>query len=91
MNLFEIDEKAEIKRNVNFLISTYKFTCPMARNFGLSASFIDNPSKQQAESLIRDEIENTLKIYEPRADIDEIIFTYENNKIIPLLKLKGID
>lgn len=91
MNLFEIDEKAEIKRNVNFLISTYKFTCPMARNFGLSASFIDNSSKQKAECLIRDEIENALKTYEPRANVDEITFTYENNKIIPAVKLKGID
>lgn len=38
MNLFETNEKAEIKRNVEFLLSTYKFSCPMSRNFGLEAN-----------------------------------------------------
>ena len=46
INLFETDEKAEIKRNVEFLLSTYKYSCPMSRNFGLAARFIDKPNSR---------------------------------------------
>ena len=88
INLFETDEKAEIKRNVAFILSTYKYSCPMYRNFGLAARFIDKPNSR-AESIARDEIEQALKEYEPRAEIDEISFTYENNRLYPIIKLKG--
>ena len=88
MNLFETDENAEIRRNVEFLLSTYKYSCPMYRNFGLAAIFIDKPNAR-AESIARDEIEQAIKEYEPRAEIDEISFTYENNRLYPIIKLKG--
>lgn len=90
MNLFETDENAEIRRNVEFLLSTYKYSCPMYRNFGLAAIFIDKPNRQ-AESIARDEIEQALKTYEPRAEIDEISFTYKDGKMYPAIKLKGIE
>ncbi len=88
INLFETDEKAEIKRNVAFILSTYKYSCAMARDFGLAATFIDKPNSR-AESIARDEIEQAIKEYEPRAEIDEISFTYENNRLYPIIKLKG--
>lgn len=87
INLFETDEKAVIKRNVAFILSTYKFSCPMSRDFGLEAKFIDKPNRQ-AESYARDEIEQAVKTYEPRAEIDEISFTYENGKMYPVVVLK---
>lgn len=87
MNLFETDENAEIRRNVVFLLSTYKYSCAMARDFGLAAIFIDKPNAK-AESIARDEIEQALKTYEPRAEIDEISFTYEDGKMMPKIKLK---
>ena len=90
MNLFETDENAEIRRNVAFLLSTYKYSCPMYRNFGLAARFVDKPNSR-AESIARDEIEQALKIYEPRAEIDEISFTYEDGKMMPKIKLKWED
>ena len=90
INLFETDESAEIRRNVEFLLSTYKYSCPMYRNFGLAARFIDKPNSR-AESIARDEIEQALKTYEPRAEIDEISFTYENGKMYPVVKLKGAE
>lgn len=88
INLFETDENAEIRRNVEFLLSTYKFSCPMARDFGLEAKFIDKPNRQ-AESIARDEIEQAVKTYEPRAEIDEISFTYENGKMMPIVIIKN--
>ena len=90
INLFETDEKAEIKRNVAFILSTYKYSCPMYRNFGLAATFIDKPNSR-AESIARDEIEQAIKEYEPGAEIDEISFTYENGKMYPVVKLKGAE
>ena len=90
INLFETDESAEIRRNVVFLLSTYKYSCAMARDFGLAAIFIDKPNAK-AESIARDEIEQALKTYEPRAEIDEISFTYEDGKMMPKIKLKGED
>lgn len=88
MNLFETDENAEIRRNVAFLLSTYKYSCAMARDFGLAAIFIDKPNAR-AESIARDEIEQALKTYEPRAEIDEISFTYENGKMMPIVIIKN--
>ena len=88
MNLFETDEKAEIRRNVAFLLSTYKYSCAMARDFGLEAKFIDKPN-MQAESIARDEIIEALKKYEPRAEIDEISFTYEDSKMMPIVIIKN--
>lgn len=90
MNLFETDENAEIRRNVAFLLSTYRYSCAMARDFGLAAIFIDKPNAR-AESIARDEIEQTIREYEPRAEIDEISFTYKDGKMYPVIKLKGID
>lgn len=90
MNLFETDEKAEIKRNVAFLLSTYKYSCPMARNFGLEAKFIDKPNIM-AESIARDEIIEAVRKYEPRAEVDEVTFTYDNGKMYPVVKLKGAE
>ena len=88
INLFETDENAEIRRNVEFLLSIYKFSCPMVRDFGLEAKFIDKPNRQ-AESITRDEIEQAVKEYEPRAEIDEISFTYENGKMMPIVIIKN--
>ena len=88
INLFETDENKEIRRNVEFLLSTYKYSCPMSRNFGLAAAFIDKPNRQ-AESIARDEIEQVIREYEPRAEIDEIIFTYENGKMMPIVIIKN--
>lgn len=88
INLFETDENAEIRKNVEFLLSTYKYSCPMYRNFGLAAIFIDKPNSR-AESIARDEIEQAIKEYEPRAEIDEISFTYENGKMMPIVIIKN--
>lgn len=90
INLFETDENAEIRRNVVFLLSTYKYSCAMARDFGLAAIFIDKPNAR-AESIARDEIEKAIKEYEPRAEIDEISFTYKDGKMYPVIRLKGIE
>lgn len=90
MNLFESNEKEEIRRNIAFLLSIYKYSCPMARDFGLEASFIDIPN-HRAESIARNEIVETIKKYEPRAEIDEITFIFKNNRMYPIIKLKGID
>lgn len=87
MNLFEKDINKQIMRNVEFLISTYKYTCPLFRDFGLAGEFIDKP-KIQAETIARVEIEEAIAKYEPRAEIDEIIFEYKDNKIIPKVILK---
>ena len=62
----------------------------MYRNCGLAAIFIDKPNAR-AESIARDEIEKAIKEYEPRAEIDEISFTYENGKMYPVVKLKGAE
>lgn len=88
INLFETDENAEIRRNVAFLLSTYKYSCAMARDFGLAAIFIDKPNAR-AESIARDEIEQALKTYEPRAEIDEISFTYKDGKMMPIVIIKN--
>ncbi|MEX3625827.1 GPW/gp25 family protein [Viridibacillus arvi] len=62
---------AEILQNVAFILSTYKYSCPLDREFGWEPS-LDNPI-DQAEAENTAAIIEAIEEYEPRATIVEII------------------
>lgn len=73
MNLFETDEKAEIARNAAFILETPKYSCPLNRDFGLNALFLDAPANK-AMAAMRAEIAEQVEKLEPRVKVAAISF-----------------
>lgn len=91
MKLFVDSEVEEIKRNIDFIISTVKGTCPFYRDFGIDTSFIDRPVNE-AKTLFIKEITSAIERYEPRAVIDKIEFNIDNEgALVPVITLKGAE
>ena len=61
----------EIYQNINTIISTYKFTVPLNRGFGLDASFIDSPMSVIHPIYVAEIIE-TVEKYESRVIVEEV-------------------
>lgn len=81
MKLFLDDETEEILRNVNVILETPKYSCPLNRDFGLEAVFIDAPT-ETAKAAIRAEIAEQIEKYEPRAKVTAISFVVDPEKDI---------
>lgn len=79
MKLFLDDETEEILRNVNIILETSKYSCPLNRDLGLNATFIDDPT-ETAKAAIRAEIAEQIEKYEPRAKVTAISFEEEQDK-----------
>lgn len=67
-------ETKEICRNLTALISTPEGTCAGDRSYGLNQSFVDLPAMQAANELAL-ELSEKIPLYEPRADLSEVICT----------------
>ena len=78
----------EILQNVAMIISTLKNTAPLYRDFGISATFLDKPGVA-AEALLIAEIFDAVEMYEPRAEIISVSFTWNEytGKLIPRLEV----
>jgi len=78
----------EILQNITTILSTYKNSVPLDRNFGLSARFLDKPLPV-AEAILVTEVLDAIEEYEPRAEFLDISFERNgiNGKIIPRLEV----
>ena len=61
----------EIYQNINTILSTYKFTVPLFREFGFTAEFIDRPLTVLLPVYVREVVE-TIEKYEQRVLIEEV-------------------
>ena len=66
----------EIYQNINTILSTYKFTVPLFREFGFAAEFIDRPLSILKPLYVMEVVE-TIEKYEPRVIVEEIKMTAE--------------
>lgn len=73
MTLFPDNEAEEITRNINIIIATPKGFCPLNRDLGLDAVFLDMPTNK-AKAAMRSEIVEQIEKYEPRAKVKSITF-----------------
>jgi len=78
----------EVLQNITMILLTTKNSCPLDRNFGLSARFLDARTPV-AESLLIGEIMDAVEEYEPRAEILNVSFDRDENsgKISPRLEV----
>ena len=75
------DEYKEIIQNVKCIISTYKKTVPLYREFGVDASFVDKPVIV-AKAMYASEIVDAVQKYEPRAAVESIEWEGELDGIL---------
>lgn len=64
-------EHKEIIQNVTCIISTYRKSVPLDREFGVDASFIDKPVIV-AQAMYASEIVEAIQKYEPRVSVESI-------------------
>lgn len=82
----------EVIQNVKTILNTPEGTVPLDRDFGLTQDYIDAPINQ-AKALFADDAVKKINRYEPRAEVDEILFsgdaTAGNLKPTVRIKLKN--
>ncbi len=68
----------EIKRNIETLFSTPEGSCPGDRSFGLNQEFVGMPGPVAQNQLALEIIEK-VSIYEPRVEVKDFSFSYEED------------
>lgn len=76
VNFRPVDMLEEIHQNINTILSTYKFTVPLFREFGFDARFIDRPLSILRPLYVKEVVE-TVEKYEPRVIVEEVKMTAE--------------
>ena len=77
---------AEVMQNVKVILTTRKGTVPGDRNFGLDFSFLDTPTPQ-ARAQVQVDIFLQVQRYEPRAEIREIAFDFDMERMMPKVRI----
>lgn len=87
--LGETNSVASVLQNIAIILSTFKGSVPLYRNFGINSRSIDKPIHVAKPMLVID-IEEAIREYEPRASIVNITFEADENvpgKLIPTLEV----
>ena len=78
----------EVIQNINMILSTVMYSCPLYRDFGLDPSFLDKP-EPIAKNLIVGEIYDKISLYEPRAEVERVTFKQSKKpgEILPVVEV----
>lgn len=74
-------EVAEILQNLRTIITTTKYSVPLDRDFGISASALDKPMAV-AQAELQSALIMAIKSYEPRVNVTSISFTGTDDGIL---------
>lgn len=88
INILPTTIEEEVIQNLWLLYSSTEFDCPLDRELGLKAEFIDRPI-ETAKALATAQIYEKTEKYEPRADIESIDFSidYEKGILKPIVEV----
>lgn len=89
INFMPENEVVEVLQNVYTILSTMKFSVPLYREFGTSASYLDEPHAIAKMKHTR-EVMEVVEMYEPRAFVVEVIYYSDeiDGKIYPAVKVR---
>lgn len=89
INLAPATKLEEVMQNVAMIISTPKYSVPLARGFGLTQQFLDKPITT-AKAIAVAEIMDAIEEYEPRAEIKSITFEQDGKegRLVPIVELE---
>jgi len=71
INFAPANELEEIYQNINTILSTYKASVPLLRDFGISANFIDKPMTIVHPLYVLEVIE-TIERWEERVVVEDV-------------------
>ncbi|PAF49229.1 hypothetical protein BKH41_03885 [Helicobacter sp. 12S02232-10] len=74
--------KLSINENLNRIFKTKKYSIPLNPNFGLSYDWIDKPLTPETRLAITEEVQEQIRLYEPRLNIQNIAVGFEDSKLI---------
>ena len=80
----------EIFQNVRMILTTPKGTVPLDRDFGLSQTFLDQPTTLAKAKALPEIIEQVEK-YEPRVKVTEVVWVDSGimeGKLVPLVRIR---
>jgi len=80
----------EIAQNIKMIITTWRGSVFLMREFGLNPAIIDQPENMVLANLTMD-ITNQISKYEPRAEITGISFEHSNvvsGEIVPIVTFR---
>ncbi len=74
----------EVLQNVLTICTTMKYSCPLDRDLGLEAEFLDDATNS-ARAKIASEIVSAVRKFEPRAKVLRVDFEYnpEHSRVVP--------
>lgn len=84
----------EVIQNLRTILSTYKGTVPLDRDFGISMELIDDPIREKLKVKIYNDMLNSIRKYEPRCTLLGItVESDETGKVLIGIKvdIKEVD
>lgn len=81
-------EIEEVLQNIKTILSTYKGTVPLMRDFGINPNLIDQLQTESFKQKLKSEIITQIEKYEPRVKVKKTSL-YTQNKTL-YIKLKFI-
>jgi len=86
------NEIEEVLQNIRTIISTYKGTVPLMRDFGIDPNFVDNLQTESFKQKMKNEIIQQLQRFEPRIKVEKISLYTKNEKLYIWIKFsfKGL-
>ena len=90
LTLNEEDAAKSVRQNIALILTSFRGTIPLYRDFGLSSESIDKPINVARTMLISD-IKESVETYEPRATVTDITFKASPDNpstIIPVVEVE---
>lgn len=87
LRLNETGTVASVIQNIKILLTTFKGTVPLDRDFGLSAEMIDRPISA-ARVLYMAELREAIETYEPRATVRSVTFQQAEGRLLPVVEVE---
>ncbi|WP_457641871.1 GPW/gp25 family protein [Persephonella sp.] len=86
------NEIEEILQNIKTILSTYKGTVPLMRDFGIDPNFVDNLQTESFKQKMKNEIIKQIQRFEPRIKVEKISLYSEDEKFYIWIKFsfKGL-
>jgi len=81
------NEIEEILQNIKTIITTYKGSVPLMRDFGIDANIVDDLINPSIKQKLKNNIVKQVEIYEPRAKVKEVDIYIENEKLYIWMKV----
>ena len=82
----------EIIQNVKTILSTPKYSVPLAREFGVTATWLDEPMPV-AQARLTAEIITAVQHWEPRVKVEQVTYVVDDKQgvLVPKVKVRPVE